>query len=99
MVQKIIKKPLNKSVKKPQSKVDTNNQQGLVEDLFNDFYTSRRKVYWMNFSRGIFFGVGSVLGGTIVVALLAWVLSWFADIPGGFGDFIQYIVDIVRGSS
>lgn len=84
--------------KKTESKVDTDNQQGVIEDLFNDFYKSRKKVYWMNFTRGIFFGVGSLLGGTVVIALIAWILNLFGDIPGGFGDLIRYIVDLVRTS-
>lgn len=73
-------------------------RRAVLEDLFYDFHSSRSQVFWMNFFRGIFFGVGSVLGGTIVVALVVWILSLFADIPGGIGDFVQYIVDIVQSS-
>ncbi len=87
-----------KKSRKATSQVDLKNQQGAIEDLFNDFYRSRRKVYWMNFSRGIFFGIGSVIGGTVVIALIAWFLGLFADIPGGFGDFIRYIVNLVNAS-
>lgn len=87
-------------VKKLLKKNKENNEQAarrtLIEELFQDFHRSRAQVYWMNFFRGIFFGVGSVLGGTLVVALVLWILTLFADIPGGFGDFIQYIVDLVR---
>lgn len=71
-------------------------RRAVLEDLFYDFNSSRGQVFWMNFVRGIFFGVGTVVGGTLVIALIAWILSWFTDIPGGFGDFIQYIVDTVR---
>jgi hypothetical protein len=71
-------------------------RRGLLEDLFSDFHKSRHQVYWMNFVRGIFFGVGSVLGGTIVIALLIWLLSHLVDLPGGIGNFIQYIVDTVQ---
>ncbi len=53
----------------------------------------------MNFVRGVFFGFGSVLGGTIVIAIVVWVLSLLADIPGGFGEFVQYIVDLVQNPS
>lgn len=92
------KKDHKKTPAASKSQVDKDNQQGVIEDLFNDYYKSRKKVYWMNLTRGLFFGVGSVLGGTVVVALVAWLLNLFTDIPGGFGDFIQYIVDLVRGT-
>lgn len=71
-------------------------RRAVLEDLFYDFHSSRVQVFWMSFFRGIFFGVGTIIGGSLVVALLAWILSLFTDIPGGFGDFIQYVVDTVR---
>lgn len=89
-------------VKKVAAKVKKDNEVGarraILEDLFYDFHSTRRQVYAMNFVRGLFFGVGSVLGGTLVIAIIAWLLSLLTDIPGGIGDFIQYIVDIVRSS-
>ena len=87
-------------MKKVADKIKKDNEAGarraILEDLFYDFHRSRKEVYTMNFVRGIFFGVGSLLGGTLVIALIVWVLSLLADIPGGIGDFIQYIVDIVQ---
>ena len=68
----------------------------MIEELFYDLHRSRKQVYWMNFVRGFFFGVGSIIGGTIVVALAVTVLSSLVDLPGGVGEFIEYIVDIVR---
>lgn len=53
----------------------------MAEELFYDLYKDRKKIYKINFFRGIFFGVGSVLGGTIVIALLVWVLSLFVNLP------------------
>ncbi len=87
---------MSKVVNKIKKDNEVGARRAILEDLFYDFHSSRRQVYAMNFFRGIFFGVGSVIGGTIVVALVVWVLSLFTDIPGGFGDFIQYIVDIVQ---
>lgn len=90
-------------VKKVLKKIKKDNEVGarraILEDLFYDFHKSRREVYAMNFFRGVFFGLGSILGGTLVIALIVWILSWLADIPGGFGDFIQYIVDTVQSSN
>lgn len=87
-------------LKKIVKKVKTDNENGarkaILEDLFYDFHRSRRQVYLMNFYRGLFFGFGSIIGGTLVVALILWLLSQLTDIPGGVGDFIKYIVDIVQ---
>lgn len=53
----------------------------MAEELFYDLYKDRKKIYKINFFRGIFFGVGSVLGGTIVIAVLVWMLSLFVHLP------------------
>lgn len=86
-------------VKKAIEKVKADNErgarQGLIEDLFYDFNRSRVEVYKMNFIRGIFFGLGSVLGGTILIALLAWVLSFFVDVPG-IGNSIQKVQQSIQ---
>lgn len=91
---------MRKLVKKMTRRVKKDNEVGarraILEDLFYDFHKTRHEVYLMNFIRGVFFGVGSVIGGTLVVALIVWILSLFADIPGGIGDFVQYIVNIVQ---
>ncbi len=87
---------MKKTAKKIQRENEFGARRAILEDLFFDFNRSRGQVYWMNFTRGLFFGVGSVIGGTLVVALAIWLLSWLTDIPGGFGEFIQYIVDTVQ---
>lgn len=82
------------------NKIKTDNENGarkaIIEDLFYDFHKSRKQVYGTNFVRGIFFGVGSVLGGTIVIGIVIWLLGLLVDIPGGVGEFIQYIVNTVQ---
>jgi len=92
-----------KIVEKLKKDAKKNNEKGarraVLEDLFYDFNSSRAEVYKMNFFRGIFLGFGTVIGGTLVVALIVWILTLLADIPGGTGDFIQYIVDTVQSST
>lgn len=87
-------------IKKAANRVRADNEKGarraILEDLFHDFNTSRSQVYWFNFIRGMFFGVGSIVGGTLVVALILWLLSWLVDLPGGVGDFIEYIRNTVE---
>jgi len=92
----VVKKLINKVKRRVKKDNEVGARRAILKDLFYDFHSSRREVYWMNFIRGVFFGVGSVLGGTIVIALIIWLLSLLTDIPGGIGDFIQYVVDIVQ---
>lgn len=91
---------IKKAVKQTKETIQSNNEKDarhhLIEELFYDLHRSRKQVYWMNFFRGIFFGVGSVIGGTLVVAIVVTLLNTLVDLPGGIGDFVEYIVDIVR---
>jgi hypothetical protein len=89
---------MSKVAKKVQKENELGARRAVLEDLFYDFNASRAQIYKLNFVRGIFFGVGTVIGGTLVVALVVWLLSWLTDIPGGFGDFIQYVVNTVQKS-
>ena len=73
-------------------------REGLIEDLFYDFHRSRAQVYQMNFIRGIFFGFGSVLGGTLLVALLIWLLGTVVDIFPPLADFINGIIHAMNRS-
>jgi hypothetical protein len=65
----------------------------VLEDLFEDYYKHRRQLYWMNLIRGVFFGFGSVVGGTLVVALLLWFLSALHYVP-----FLAAIVESTEQS-
>jgi hypothetical protein len=82
---------------KREKKVDRKEgdaRKALLEELFYDFHQNRRQVYWMNFVRGIFFGFGSLLGGTIVVATVVWVLGQVT----GFFPPLQDAVDTLSTS-
>lgn len=70
----------------------------IIEELFNDFYMRRHRVYWANFVRGLFFGFGSVLGGTLLVAIVVWILSQFVHWPG-VGEFFQQVTNMLKHSS
>jgi hypothetical protein len=63
----------------------------MMEELFQDFYKNRHQIYVMNFVRGIFFGFGSVVGGTIVVALVLWLLSTLNFVP-----FLDGVIDAAQ---
>jgi hypothetical protein len=70
-------------------------RRSLLEELFNDFYKDRHNIYIMNFFRGIFFGLGSVIGATVVAAFIVWILSFFVKIPF-IGDSVQQAQDQIQ---
>ena len=71
-------------------------REAMLEELFNDFNRSRFTVYKFNFFRGIFFGLGSVLGGTVVLALLVWLLNLTGHLIPGVADFVNSVVDVMQ---
>jgi len=85
--------------KKVVEKIKSDNERGarqaVIEDLFYDFHRSRAQIYLMNFVRGIFFGLGSVLGGTVLIALLIWLLSFAVDWPW-VGDMVEQVQDSLQ---
>jgi hypothetical protein len=88
-------------VTKTKENIKKGNERGaresVLEDLFYDFNRSRVQIYKMNFFRGIFFGLGSVLGGTVVVVLLVWALSLFVNIPG-IGQSVEQVQQTLQNN-
>ena len=74
-------------------------RKNVIEELFYDFNASRAQVYRMNFIRGVFFGLGSVLGGTLVVALLIWALSLIAGFFPPLENFFNGVSDTIQAKS
>lgn len=66
-----------------------------IESIVLSGYFNKARLYRMSFARGIFTGLGSVIGATIVVALILWILSLFEAIPfiGPISENLQDAVD------
>lgn len=64
----------------------------VLTDIFEDLYRKRARIYRMNFVRGILFGLGSALGGTVVLAIIAWLLSKVVNWSGA----AQYIQQLIK---
>ncbi len=61
-----------------------------LESIFEGGYINHWRVYKINLIRGIFFGLGTVIGSTIFIALVIWFLSFFAEIKI-IGDLAETI--------
>lgn len=65
----------------------------LMETVFAGGFAGSARLFWLSFWRGIAFGLGAALGGTIAVAFLLYILSQLSDIP-----FIGDIFETIRSS-
>lgn len=74
-----------------------NSPKAFLDNLFEDYYKHRFKLYWMNFWRGIFFGFGSAIGATLLIWLLLWFLSQLQTLPY-IGEFSQKAHDAVQSA-
>jgi hypothetical protein len=52
-----------------------------IEYIFEASYSNWRRVLLMSLLKGVATGFGVILGGTIMVALLLWMLSGLGQIP------------------
>ncbi|PID29308.1 hypothetical protein CR983_04105 [Candidatus Saccharibacteria bacterium] len=78
---------------------ENGSRKAIIEELFYDFNRSRVQIYKMNFIRGIMFGIGSALGGTVIVALLLWLLSIAAQSFTPATDFFTNVNDAVKNAA
>ncbi len=60
----------------------------LAEVLIKAEYVDKRSFYIHNFLRGVVVGAGTVLGATVLIAILLWFLSIFDTVPL-IGPFID----------
>ncbi|MGB4420547.1 MAG: DUF5665 domain-containing protein [Candidatus Saccharimonadales bacterium] len=77
------------------SQAEAFSRRQLFEEMFYDFYQNRHKVYWMNFVRGLSFGFGVLIGGTVVAAAIVWLLGRFVTIPL-IGEYIKQIIEVIQ---
>lgn len=64
-----------------------------VVDLYDELKPNRAALYRTNFLKGAVAGLGGVIGATVGIAALIWVLSFFGQIP-----IIGHFVDVVRNT-
>jgi hypothetical protein len=77
---------------------DLTAEERVLEDLFYDLYRNRGRVYKTNFFRGIFFGLGTFLGGTVVVAIVVLILTWISSHLPTNVTIIDWLLEVLRGT-
>lgn len=61
-----------------------------LEEFYKHGYVNKKQALLFSVYKGIATGFGAVLGGTIVVGVLIWILSLFDQVPV-LDHFIQNI--------
>lgn len=82
--------------KKPKTKQQEYEDLGrIVASVYETGYLDIKKSYKMSFIKGLLSGLGGVIGATIVVALLLWILAQFQNVPliGPLVKNVQQTVD------
>lgn len=67
----------------------------VVSAIYDSGYLDKKLAYKTSFIKGIFGGLGGVVGATIVVAILLWILSFFSNIPlvGKFSEKLDATIE------
>lgn len=67
--------------KKPNKEVSYEQIGKMVESIYLSGYIDRNQLYKMSFIKGLFTGVGGVVGATIVAGIIIWLISLFNYTP------------------
>lgn len=66
-----------------------------LEEVYLIGYANPRRFLWFSFLRGIVYGLGIFIGGTIVVAVVLSILTQFNSVPV-IGPLVEKIVETVQ---
>ena len=68
-------------------------QRKFTDKLLLEAYGRKRKLLKLSFWQGVLFGLGSAIGGTLVLALLIWLLARMVDWFPILGELINKIIE------
>jgi hypothetical protein len=71
----------SKPSKQTKQKIDHEQLGKMLVNIYETGYIDRNQAYKMSFVKGLLAGFGGVIGATLVVALVLWMLSFFQEIP------------------
>jgi uncharacterized membrane protein YfcA len=83
----------SKKKKQKPEKVSYEELGRMLESIYESGYIDHKRTYKMSFLKGVMSGFGGVIGATLVVALLAWVLSLLHYVP-----FVNDVTDNVKNT-
>ncbi len=54
---------------------------GKLRDFYEHGYINKKQAVFYSFMKGVAGGAGAFVGGTLVIALVVWMLSLFDQVP------------------
>lgn len=88
------RQPKVKRAKPDYEKLGREVEAALVTDYVELLRSTKRQI-WSSFVRGIFAGLGGVIGASLVVALLLWILHLAGGAPF-IGHYIQNVTNNIH---
>jgi hypothetical protein len=82
---------------KPKTNKDYEKLGRIVTSVYETGYLNAHQQYKNAFLKGMIGAVGGVLGATIGIALLLWLLSLFVDAPL-IGNYFKEAQDTIKNS-
>ena len=70
-----------KSTPEQKTKQDYEQLGKMLANIYETGYIDRNQSYKSSFIKGVVSGLGGVIGATIVVGILIWILSLFQNVP------------------
>lgn len=80
--------------KQQKQKTDFEQLGRMLASIYETGYIDRNQTYKMSLIKGMLAGFGGVIGATVLVAILLWVLSLFSDV-----GVVQWISDQLESGS
>lgn len=91
-------KPLSGNDNRPRTDQDYIRLGKQLERIYDSVHPDRKRFYWMSFLAGILRGVGTIIGATVVIALVVWLLSLLGHIPF-IGPLVDHAKNTIQSSS
>jgi len=66
-----------------------------LQEFYLHGYINKKQTILFSLYKGVAAGFGAVIGGTIVVAILIWILSQFGQVPliGNFTNSVKQTIN------
>jgi hypothetical protein len=67
-------------------------ESALITDYIQMLHSTKKQI-WSSFVRGVFYGLGTLLGATVGVAVIIYILAQLGNVPG-----LHHVADNIRAT-